>query len=57
MNYQNDKQAPRWRALSFLFISCALIAAAMSSPLYSARNGAGPSPHGNESYLCTINHK
>jgi len=48
MNYQNDKQATRRRALSLLFISCALIAAAMSSPLYSARSGAGSSPQNED---------
>jgi len=32
MNYQKDKQTPRWRALSLLLISCALFAAAMSAP-------------------------
>jgi hypothetical protein len=29
MNLRNNKQAPRWRALSLLLISCALLAAAM----------------------------
>jgi hypothetical protein len=32
MNYQKDKQTPRWRALSLLLISCALLAAAMPAP-------------------------
>jgi hypothetical protein len=32
MNYQNSKQAPRWRALLLLLISCALLAAAMPAP-------------------------
>jgi hypothetical protein len=44
MNYQNDKRTPSWRALSFMLVSFALIAAAMSSPLYSARSGSSPSP-------------
>lgn len=29
MNYQNNKQTPRWRALSVLLISCAMLTAAM----------------------------
>src|SRR5262245_14108731 len=32
MNYQKDKQTPRWRALSLLLVSCALLAAAMPAP-------------------------
>jgi hypothetical protein len=32
MNYQNSKQAPRWRALLPLLISCALLATAMPPP-------------------------
>src|SRR5262245_25762608 len=32
MNHQKDKQTPRWRALSLLLISCALLAAAMPAP-------------------------
>jgi hypothetical protein len=32
MNYKNDKQTPRWRALSLLLISCAMLAAAMPAP-------------------------
>lgn len=32
MNYQNNKPILRWRAISLLLISCALLAAAMPSP-------------------------
>src|SRR5215510_5954103 len=32
MNYQKDKQTPRWRALPLLLISCALLATAMPAP-------------------------